>query len=226
MRGQPSAVSSPHPTLLLEMNPVNPTRRTAGIAAALALTLGLVTAQPASAGQGTASCLLAIGEPTPIDIDITVEGSVDPGPYAPGEAVTLRDLRISVVDGGGGVVNGRVTILGQELNLGDWPGDESTGESTFGPADVEITAPEAAGPHDVVPTGLVMTVLFLPVTCELSGDLSLGSIEVEAQEEEEEESPPTTTAPPVDSEDPPRDATPASPAPGASPVRAAPAYTG
>lgn len=218
--------------------------------ALLAATTMFAVAGSSSAGadpiEGTASCVSAL-DPTPQTLPFIVDGTVELGPYAPGEEMNILALSVGLFAGGGPAGDVTITVFGQAIDLGDAPapGDPADPASTA-VQDITVVVPDEPGTYEVAITDLSFPDFFVVgMDCTVDGDVSLGTIEVA------EPAPPTTepddstpsTTPEGDDDTPGDDGNgnngangngtgtnggsgSPSPAKAASPVSGQPSYTG
>src|SRR5699024_2390041 len=189
--------------------------------------------RPASAAEGLLKCTMHLGDDLiEAESEVTLDGTVDPGPYEPGETMRIHDFTYTQQESGGGAQAVKITFFGQVTELGDLPGAPDTDSATFGPADIEFNVPELPGIYDVEPTSLTLNALLFPMDCEFVGAFSLGTIEVLAPEEPPEPTVPddSTTTTVADGagngagEGQGGGSTP--PSGGAKPIAGSPSYTG
>lgn len=200
----------------------------AGLGIGMATGAVLLLPAPAGAEDYQLDCTIAGSLETQLAGTVTAGSPESPVPA--GETFTLPDLYVEIDPSVESEFrDGTLGILGQQVPLGE-ASQDGPERLFWGPQDVELTAPGAAGTHEIAPETLTVTWVTpevpLPISCQFPAGAPLATVEVVPGEEPPPSTTPTTApGPTTPTTTPGDDEGPAAPPP-ATPIPRQPNFTG
>lgn len=157
----------------------------------------LLLPAPAGAEDYQMDCTIAGAIETQLAATVTAGSPESPVPA--GEAFTLPDLYVEVDPSVESEFrDGTLGILGQQVALGQARQD-GPDRLHWGPQDVELTAPDQPGSHDIAPETFGVTWVTpevpLPISCQFPAGAPIATVEVVEGDEPPGTTP--TTVPPT-----------------------------